>query len=282
MLKIDKKNISLPQTTRHFFNQYSYMFWCLGIGDFLTLDSFLPDFFYDKLKKIFLFTSRNETFKQLIKSNKNYSSVEVVFADNKYDKGEIYKTENYLYSFCKNQNIKINECFQDDLLIWKIPFLQDVKPKISSFFTNTLCKINYEFLKNDFCVICPTTKNTRDRRFFNNSDWIETIKILRYNKLTGIIIGNEKFDPPKNKNLLNLSGRTSILEAIEITKKAKFYIGIDSFLSTLAMQLFPEKNIYLKSTETHLFDNIKFFSPFKNNTSFVSNAIKLKDAKIKF
>ena len=69
------------------------MFWSLGIGDFLTLDSFMPDFFYSKIKKIFLFTSINKTFEKLIKSNKNYSNIEIIFADNQYDKGEIYKIE---------------------------------------------------------------------------------------------------------------------------------------------------------------------------------------------
>jgi len=283
MLKIEKKYFNHSDNdVKKFFYNYNYMFWSLGIGDLLTLDSFVPDFFYSKIKKIFLFTSINETFKKLIKSNKNYSNTEIIFADNQYDKGEIYKIDNYIKSFCLDKKIDINECFQDDLLIWKTPFIEGIKPKISSFFTQQLCQIDYDFLKKDFCVILPITKNTRNRRFFTDNDWKETIKILKYNKLQGIVIGKDKSDVPKIKNITDLTGKTTITEALEITKKAKYYIGIDSFSSTLAMQIFKEENIYIKSTESHLFENIKFFSPFKNGTSFISNEIKGRNLKIKF
>lgn len=282
MLKIKKTDLNYSNCPiKNYFFKYSYMFWCLGIGDLLTLDSFIPDFFYENIKKIFLFTSRNETFKKLIKANKKYSSIEIVFADNQYDKGEIYKIDNYLKSFCLKHNLNINECFQDDLLIWKTPFIEGINPKISSFFTEKLCQINYEFLNKNLCIICPTTKNTRERRFFTNNDWTETIKILKYYKLQGIVIGNETSEVPKTDNIINMTGKTNILEALEITKKAKYYIGIDSFLSTLAMQIFPEENIYIKSTENHLFENIKFFSPFKKNINFVSDRIKGRNLKIK-
>ena len=105
---------------------------------------------------------------------------------------------------------------------------------------------------------------------------------MKYNKLQGIVIGKDKSDVPKIKNITDLTGKTTITEALEITKKAKYYIGIDSFSSTLAMQIFKEENIYIKSTESHLFENIKFFSPFKNGTSFISNEIKGRNLKIKF
>lgn len=282
MLKIGKKYLnSSDNDVKNFFYNYNCIFWSLGIGDLLTLDSFIPDFFYNKIKKIFLFTSINETFRKLIKSNKNYSNAEVIFADNQYDKGEIYKIDGYIKSFCLRNKININECFQDDLLIWKTPFIEGIKPKISSFFTQQLCKINYDFLSRDFCVIFPITKNTRDRRFFTPNDWKETIKILKYNKLQGIVIGNDKSDVPKIKNILDLTGKTTITEALEITKKAKCYIGIDSFSSTLAMQVFKKEDIYIKSTEPHLFENIKFFSPFKDETSFISSEIKGINFKFK-
>ena len=282
MLKIRRKDLNYNNCPiKNFFYKYSYMFWCLGIGDFLTLDSFIPDFFYTNIKKIFLFTSRNEAFKKLIKANKNYSKIEIIFSDNQYDKGEIYKIDNYLKNFCTNNQVSLDECFQDDLLIWKTPSVEGIKPKISSFFTEKLCQINYSFLNKNLCVICPTTTNTRGRRFFTNEDWIETIKILKYYKLQGVILGNELSDAPKIDNIIDMTGKTNILEALEIAKKAKYYIGIDSFLSTLAMQTFPEENIYIKSTENHLFENAKFFSPFKKNINFVSNCIKGRNLKIK-
>ena len=283
MLKFKKKDLdNLNDGVKNFFYNYNYMFWSLGIGDFLTLDSFMPDFFYSKIKKIFLFTSINKTFEKLIKSNKNYSNIEIIFADNQYDKGEIYKIDDYIESFCINKEINIDKCFQDDLLIWKTPFIEVIKPKISSFFTEKLCQVNYDFIKKDFCVILPITKNTRDRRFLTPRDWEEIMKILKYKKLLGVVLGKNKSKIPKARNIIDLTGKTTITEALEITKKAKCYIGIDSFLSTLAMQTFPEENIYIKSKEDHLFENIKFFSPFKNGTNFISSEIKIRNIDLKF
>jgi hypothetical protein len=279
MIKFSKTDSNQSIDVKNFFNKYNYLLWSLGIGDFLTLDSFIPDFFYKKIKKIFLFTSRNETFKNLITANKNYSNIQVIFADDKYDKGEIYKIDNYIEFFCLDNKIDINECFQDDLLIWRTPLIRGIKPKVSSFFTKKLCDVNCEFSIEKLCIICPTTTNTRDRRFFTNDDWEETIKILKYNKLQGIVIGDNKSEIPKTKEIIDLTGKTTIIEAIEITKKSKYYIGIDTFLSTLAMQLLPEENIYIKSTESHLLENIKFFSPFKNNISFIYSKINEENFK---
>ena len=282
MLKFNKEESTNGKDyVRRYFSKYNSIMWSLGIGDFLTFDSYLPEFFYKRLKKIFLFTSRNSTFEQLIKSNKNYSSTKIIYADNKFDKGEIYKDGDYLNNFFKKFNLSKETCLHDDLEIWNLPRIKNIKPKISSFFTEKLCEIDFDFLDKDYCVIFPNTKNTRDRRFFSSSDWVETIKILKYYNYKGVVLGNENFKIPNLTELINLNSKTSIIESIEITKKAKMYIGIDSFLSTLAMQIFDQEKIYIKSVENHLYHNIKFFSPFKNDLNFVSNRIRIRDKKIK-
>lgn len=281
MLKINKSDlIKDSDHVKKFFSKFDTVLWCLGIGDFLTFDSYIPEYFYKNLKKIFLFTSRNQTFEKLIKANKNYESVEIIFADNKYDKGEIYKIDGYLDSFLKKHNLKKENCFLDDLMIWNLPKIESINPKVSSFFTQELCELKYTFTEDDYCIIFPSTKNTRNRRFFTFDDWQETFKILKYYKYKGVVLGHEKFKIPKIADFVDLTSKTSILEAIELTKKAKMYIGIDSFLSVLAMQTFSEEKIYIKSVENHLYENIKFFSPFKNINNFVNNRIKIRDKKI--
>jgi ADP-heptose:LPS heptosyltransferase len=51
---------------------------------------------------------------------------------------------------------------------------------------------------------------------------------------------------PKIKNIIDFTGKTTITEALEITKKAKCYVGIDSFSSTLAMQIFKKDLFVVK------------------------------------
>jgi len=281
MIKFNKEDsINQNDNTKKYFSKFDTIMWSLGIGDFLSLDSYIPDFFYKKLKNIFLFTSRNNSFEQLIRANKNYDSVKIIFADNKFDKGEIYEKEDYLDSFFKKYKLNKASCFHDNLSIWNLPEKNN-EPKISSFFTQKLCDIKFDFLNDNYCVIFPNTKNTRDRRFFTSIDWIETTKILKFYKFKGVILGNESFKIPKLNELINLNNKTSILESIEITKNAKMYIGIDSFLSTFAMQVFENDKIYIKSTENHLYDNLKFFCPFKKTIDFINNKIKIRDKRIR-
>jgi hypothetical protein len=281
MIKFNKEDsINQNDNTKKYFSKFDTIMWSLGIGDFLSLDSYIPDFFYKKLKNIFLFTSSNNSFEQLIRANKNYDSVKIIFADNKFDKGEIYEKEDYLDGFFKKYKLNKASCFHDNLSIWNLPEKNN-KPKISSFFNQKLCDIKFDFLNDNYCVIFPNTKNTRDRRFFTSIDWIETAKILKFYKFKGVVLGNENFKIPKLNELIDLNNKTSILESIEITKNAKMYIGIDSFLSTFAMQVFENDKIYIKSTENHLYDNLKFFCPFKKNIDFVNNKIKIRDKRIR-
>ena len=50
MIKFSKTDSIQNIDVKNFFNKYNYLLWSLGIGDFLSLDSFIPDFFYNKIE----------------------------------------------------------------------------------------------------------------------------------------------------------------------------------------------------------------------------------------
>jgi hypothetical protein len=94
-------------------------------------------------------------------------------------------------------------------------------------------------------------------RNFTKIDFNGTYKILKNNNLIGVIISNKQvaIDDSMNDHFINLSTKTTLLESIEIMKKCKFYIGIDSLFSIIASKIFNSRNIYIKSNNQGFYIN---------------------------
>ena len=71
--------------------------------------------------------------------------------------------------------------------------------------------------------------------------------------MIGIIVTDGQIIlPDKIKDsFINLSGKTSIEESIEILKACNGYIGIDSFLSVFATKIFDKNNVIIKCYNKH-------------------------------
>ncbi len=121
----------------------------------------------------------------------------------------------------------------------------------SSFLKNTLCNLDVS-LPELFFVICPYGTGKHENRNFNPQDWSIVVDFLKKRNLTGIILNDRIQSVAIHDNLVDLSGKTSLLEAIEILKRAAGYIGVDSSLSVLAAKLFATENIVIKTTNMHV------------------------------
>lgn len=51
---------------------------------------------------------------------------------------------------------------------------------------------------------------------------------------------------PNNKNIIDLTNKTTLIESIEILKNSNGYFGIDSALSVLAAKLFGSEKLYIR------------------------------------
>lgn len=137
---------------------------------------------------------------------------------------------------------------------------------ISPGSTNTgynchLCKIHHK-------VSCPKTGNQRN---YIDLDWQNTISLLRNNfNCKGIIVGGRIEIPEYIKKMdlfVNLVGKTTINEALEIVKKSHGYIGVDTYNACLSSKLY--KNNIIKST--HL--GLDWMPHYYHNT--LGNVIKM-------
>jgi ADP-heptose:LPS heptosyltransferase len=125
-----------------------------------------------------------------------------------------------------------------------------------------------------YVCICPYTNDKRiSERDFNEIDWLQTIKLLKDMDVTGVVLNHGDELIPDHPNLINLNKKTTIRESIEILKGAKGYFGIDSALSVLAAKLFDPPWLIIKSVNQHLFNHAKIYYAPKTNFSFIRGSI---------
>lgn len=106
-----------------------------------------------------------------------------------------------------------------------------------------------------YIIVCPYTINDRrdSGRDFTAHDWEFLTNYLTKRKCFAVIL-NIGDDPiPEHPLIINLANQTSFLESIEVLKRAKGYIGIDSSLSVLAAKLFNHPDLMIKSNNNHCY-----------------------------
>lgn len=134
----------------------------------------------------------------------------------------------------------------------------------SSFLTHPLCQ-SPAVPSQPFVVLVPhSTWGRWNDRNFNAADWAAAIDTLERYDLIGIVLCREKLPLPANPRILDWQGATSILETIEVLKRAVGYVGIDSGLSVLAAKLFPAARLAIKSVWGHCYAwKHMYFAPRK-------------------
>lgn len=241
---------------------YKYIVVSKAIGDFIAFDSFLTDTEKINLKEI-IYVSTNESithFECIDKSkfyNKNYKKTIIKPANNIENKNiEIKKALINSY-FDKNPEIE-----RDKVLIdwnfYKNNSIQDTTIKNYSFVKEKLCEVDKFKLPNEYVSISGWTYSRAKKRVLSIKEWHEIIKTLKKYNIKGVILNNQTWhlenswftEILKNENcFINLIGKTTFFEAIEIVKNSKYFMGIDSCLSIIATQSLPEDAIKIKSNK---------------------------------
>lgn len=152
----------------------------------------------------------------------------------------------------------------EDFSIKKI-FPENRPYTYSSFVQHPMANIHRFKLPGIYYVVCPYSNNDkRDmRRDYDSADWGQTLKILKNRGVFGVVINQGSERIPQDPNIINLSNLTSMREAVEITKKAWGYIGIDSAFSVIATKVLKPETIIIKSVNDHCFRWAHaYFKPF--------------------
>ena len=270
-----------------------YAFVICGVGDFICIDYFL------NFKDIhFIFVSKSSLLlKTLLMETEKYNKSNIqhfaVYFNFDILNRPGFNDTNEMFERLPDLELlnKISQINVVDITLFK--YIQqkiiNYKPNVltlnknNNFLSTTYCDLKTKFnLPENIMLICPCTQDNRvdcilcDKlhtetndciatRNFTIKDYYDTESILKSNKMIGVIVTDvESILPEKIKDsFINLSGKTSIEESIEILKASHGYIGIDSFLSIVASKIFASNDVTIKSNNKHAYNWEKvYWYPF--------------------
>lgn len=277
-----------------------YAFVICGVGDFICIDYFL------NFKDIhFIFVSKSSLLLKtlLMKTEKDdkshvkhfavYFNFDILNRPGFNDANEMFECVPDL-KLLKN----ITQINVVDINLFK-HIRQNIincNPKIEAlnknnrFLKKTHCDVKNKFnLPENIILVCPYTQdnrvdcilcdklhietyNCKATRNFTTIDYYNTESILKKNKMIGVIVTDvESILPDEIKDsFINLSGKTSIEESIEILKASHGYIGIDSFLSIVASKIFASNDVTIKSNNKHAYNWEKvYWYPFTSTLNSI-------------
>jgi len=252
-------------------NENEYIIVTGGIGDFLTIEYFFS--LSQKYNIIFISKQANilKTIMYNYKQPKKYFSLKFNFDIIK--KPGFCSSEELFEYFPQLKKIKIVNISEYFLLIENI-IQQNKKINIDDIIYNN--KINNGIknkynIPDNFVLMCPYTEDNRIdcikcnvihkkistcnlTRNFINDDYDSILNFCKKRNLFCLIISPILINIPEKYKIfkiINLSGKTSIFESIEISKMCTYYMGIDSFLTVFLTKIKNSNNIYIKCNNKH-------------------------------
>lgn len=222
-----------------------------GIGDIITIDSFFTNEDRQKIKKIYWATKTHHLSQQLFIKESYPNLKKHIVAWNQFDLFPSFGEANWINKFTtpppgynQAQDLSIANIFKT-IIDNNIPF------QGSCLLKNPLTNIKKFKLPKEYICITPGTDNHDGVRNFTQYELINLDKWLIHTNQLGVIIGTIPI--PVCQNIIDLTNKTTMLESVEILKNAYGYIGVDSWLTVLATQLFDTNRLVIKSNNMHLF-----------------------------
>lgn len=258
---------------RNFYNAISLSY---AIGDFIAFESFLTNTEKINLKEIICLGGKKPILDLMRKSIfYDIKKTKITFLDRPEIDNfeERYKIlNNYISNKLngKKYRILIDHNFYDNNVKYKL-LLKNHNIKNYSFVKEKLTSINRFTLPEKYIAISAWSLQDKEKEF-NINDWEETFKILKKYDVKGVILNNQTWYCKnswyeklisKNKSIIDLTGKTTFYEAIEIIKNARGFLGIDGCLSIIATQALRENSILIKAKKNA--GAIKRFDYFYSN-----------------
>lgn len=258
------------------------LFFSGGIGDVVTLESFMTDQQRSSLSTIYYGTNKQAAIEPLFKSLPNYPKLKnhiIVWNDFK-DFWCFFSKEDCIRKMAQNgKACSENLRYAHDFSI--SPKFADIRAGLlqfngSSFLKHKVASIEHFGLPASYLVICPFSTDKRIRsRDFNQDDWNQCFESLRTIGLKGVILNRGNDIIPNGKDLIDLNNRTTMPESIEILKASKGYIGVDSALSVIAAQKFQFPLLQVKCNNDHCFNNRQCYYASQTDSIFLVKYIRM-------
>lgn len=157
---------------------------------------------------------------------------------------------------------------RDQGILHRLPFVG------SAFLAHPLACGELPDLPREFVYVLPSTPfNAADvqaSRNMRGEEWGGVIDWLEARGATGLVVNAAGgMAPPDHPRLLDLTGKTSLPQSIEILKRASGYIGIDSCMAILAAQLFKPDDLLIRTTNQHIVESPWLYYSPQSDFSFL-------------
>lgn len=231
-----------------------------GIGDFLAAESFWPESKRRELETVYYATRQWRPIRELLEAfaKRNFPNLKhhVVLWE-EFDEAEAFC---FTSAGDVTQKVRVPPGVEDFSIARVFPEVTEglLHHTGSTALRYELADVEHLELPERFVVVCPTTDDpTPVGRNFFPADWGALVDWLERQELPGVVLGQPPTDgdwlahrqtigADNGKPFLDLRGHTSLLESIEVLKRASGYVGIDSCLSVLAARLFRFPRLMIK------------------------------------
>jgi hypothetical protein len=274
---IRSRKLRLPQPSEqvHIVDVNPVVLFTGGIGDIFALESYFTDKQRNSLSTILYATNKQNHIQTLFEALVDYPNLKshtVVWDDFQNFWCFLFKKEvidrlggNAMQELINCEDYGIVTKFQQ-IKLGKLNYNN------SSFLKASLTDVTSFNLPYSYVILAPYSTDKRNSgRDFTQQDWARAIEWIANKDMIGVVINQGNDVVPDHSRIINLSNKTTILEAVEILKKAKAYIGIDTWLSVLAAKLFERPMLAIKSNNHHCYDNKSIYFAPKKTFDFLGN-----------
>jgi hypothetical protein len=252
-VRVTKHEVATPDS--------KYVFFSGGIGDVFALESYMTDSMRANLRAIYYGTRQYKPIQEAFSKLGNYPNLikqHPVWTD--FGSFWAFYSKTDCIRRMKSQHVIVDKEFFEsaDWSISKIfEEIKRGKRKYNgcSFLKGVMADISHLKLPQEYVVICPYSTDKRlVSRDFSKKDWNVVENYLSKTGRIGVVLNKGDYAVPESSRWINMSNKTSICESIEILKKARFYIGIDSCMCILAARHFYPANLFVKSVNKQFYN----------------------------
>jgi hypothetical protein len=260
--------------------------WTGGIGDIIVLEATFTDEYRKSISRMYWAARARSTMAPLFTKLPSFPYLvdHVSLWDTWVAPGVPFRHWEDLCG-CSVDLHKVNGPVEDWSVFKKFPNPQPFT--YSSFVKYKLASISQFKLPSEYTVVCPYSDavvgpEIAALRKFKDKDWAWLLNHLEKTKTYGVVLTTGNDPVPTSNYLINLSNKTNLGEALEITKHASHYIGIDTCFAHIAVLVLPSDKITVMSHDNLFlwaYKNI-YYAP-KTEFDFIIPHLGATNAEIK-
>lgn len=147
----------------------------------------------------------------------------------------------------------------------------------SALLRQPLCSLERLKLPDRYFVVHPFSENARTvERDLNPTEWVAALRYIDASGYKIVVVNKGGERMPLPFDALDLSDELSMLEAIEVTKRAAGFVGCASFPAVIAAQSLTSEWLYVKSNRPlKKFFYWLYYAPQESNAFLTDDLLKI-------